>query len=207
MKLCVISDTHGEHNKLSIPYSDVLIHCGDFTNVGKQCEIDRFIKWFDNQPHKHKIVISGNHEKTLCPIRNNNIPDIDWKGIRYLQDTSVTIDDVVFYGSPWCGGDDYIMNNWGFFDESRLNTIPDNVDILITHSPPYGCLDLYGTCNLGSKVLANRIHRMDTKPIAHFFGHIHDSYGILETDYTTYHNCSNMDKNHNISNPVTIFTI
>jgi Icc-related predicted phosphoesterase len=208
MKLVVISDTHENHEAIpSIPMGDVLIHCGDFTNFGGKKEIDQFVDWFNNQPHEHKICIAGNHERTLCPILNTKELNIDFKGIHYLQDSSIVIDDVIFYGTPWIGGEERLMDKWGFFNEGKLNSIPDNVDVLITHSPPYNILDKAGNSNLGSRVLSNRLKKMVIKPIVHFFGHIHDSYGKYMTDYTTYYNCSSMNKNYEISNPPTIFTI
>lgn len=42
MKLVVISDTHGQHDKLTIPECDVLIHCGDFTPDGKYNHVRDF---------------------------------------------------------------------------------------------------------------------------------------------------------------------
>lgn len=47
MKLCIISDTHNKHKRLSkLPYADVIIHCGDMTSMGHSHEIVEFMKWF-----------------------------------------------------------------------------------------------------------------------------------------------------------------
>jgi len=66
--------------------------------------------------------------------------------------------------------------------------IPDDVDILVTHSPPYGILDgipilpktyprslTIGNRHVGSDSLLNRIERV--MPKIHVFGNIHQSYG------------------------------
>ena len=70
MKIIVISDTHGKHkaldNALKNIDGDILIHCGDFTNLGYEHEIQSFINWFTKLDNfKHKFVIAGNHEITL----------------------------------------------------------------------------------------------------------------------------------------------
>lgn len=49
IKICHISDTHGLHQRLTIPKCDILIHSGDITNVGEPREIADFFKWFNRQ--------------------------------------------------------------------------------------------------------------------------------------------------------------
>lgn len=60
-----ISDTHGEHRKLTkyMPSkADILIHAGDFTKFGKQEHIQDFNQWLSTLPYNIKIVVNGNHE-------------------------------------------------------------------------------------------------------------------------------------------------
>jgi hypothetical protein len=45
-----------------IPDGDVLIHAGDFTNYGDVGEVINFNATMGTLPHKHKVVIAGNHE-------------------------------------------------------------------------------------------------------------------------------------------------
>ena len=45
LRCVVISDTHNLHDGLEIPDGDVLIHCGDFTDMGKLHEIEAFNNW------------------------------------------------------------------------------------------------------------------------------------------------------------------
>ena len=35
LRIACISDTHGRHRSITVPPCDVLIHAGDFTNVGE----------------------------------------------------------------------------------------------------------------------------------------------------------------------------
>ncbi|MBV8136093.1 MAG: metallophosphoesterase, partial [Deltaproteobacteria bacterium] len=60
MRIVCISDTHGQHAKLSVPDGDVLIHAGDFMAFGdRPKEIVDFNQWLGKQPHRHKVVIAG----------------------------------------------------------------------------------------------------------------------------------------------------
>jgi len=63
MKIVCMSDSHGEHNKIrDIPDGDVLIYAGDMSEIGEIETIGSFNKWLGELPHRHKIVIAGNHD-------------------------------------------------------------------------------------------------------------------------------------------------
>lgn len=204
MKLVVISDTHGMHEFLTIPIGDVLITCGDFTDCGKYKQIKDFMIWFKSQKHKHKIVVPGNHEIGLCPILNPH--DIGccgklMNGIHYLTDSGVVIDGVKFWGSPWVNGEKSIMEKWGFYDDNQtFDSVPDDVDVLITHNAPYGICD----SGLGSKTLLSTVKRV--LPVLHLFGHIHSGVGVYASEYTQFYNCANLDNDYRLAMaPTTIF--
>ncbi len=58
-----ISDTHGEHEKLSMPEdADMLICAGDYTKFGKKEQLLSFNEWLGKLPYRTKIVVNGNHE-------------------------------------------------------------------------------------------------------------------------------------------------
>ena len=65
--------------------------------------------------------------------------------------------------------------------------IPDNVDVLITHTPPAGILDRsrHGR-QLGCPHLADRVSEL--APAVHCFGHVHASGGVSRQDGTTFVN-------------------
>ena len=47
---------------------DVLLHCGDFTDLGKQKQVEDFNEWIGSfKDFKHKIIIGGNHELSFDP--------------------------------------------------------------------------------------------------------------------------------------------
>ncbi len=62
MRIVCISDTHNLHRKLQIPDGDVLVHAGDFTLFGKQEHLNDFNEWLGTLPHRHKLVVQGNHD-------------------------------------------------------------------------------------------------------------------------------------------------
>lgn len=72
------SDTHAlEKGIQDIPPGDVLIHAGDFTNVGDSRDVRNFNAWLKLLPYQYKIVIAGNHdvsfdEQNYDPVKNRN---------------------------------------------------------------------------------------------------------------------------------------
>ena len=54
-------DTHMQHEKLSMPDGDVLIHSGDFTNHGSLSEVREFAAWLTTLSYKYIIIVPGNH--------------------------------------------------------------------------------------------------------------------------------------------------
>jgi Icc-related predicted phosphoesterase len=201
MRLVFISDTHNQHDQLRLPDGDFLIHAGDFSGRGRPEEVAAFMRWFSQQPHRHKICIAGNHdfmaERDPKAFRAL-IPD----HVVYLEDSGVTLEGLRFWGSP--------ITPW-FFDwafnrhrgaEIRPHwaLIPKDTDILITHGPPYRILDVLAHDGrpVGCLDLLETVTTI--KPKVHVFGHIHEAYGQLEQDGTAYLNASVLDENYVLKN-------
>lgn len=100
MRLVCVSDTHSMHRQMKhpIPDGDVFIHAGDSLGLAKLRELEDFNEWLGELPHKHKIVIAGNHDWCLA---NSNVPLRVLTNAVYLQDSAVEISGVKFWGSPW----------------------------------------------------------------------------------------------------------
>lgn len=75
MEIVCISDTHNRHRELTLRpgilgTGDVLIHSGDFTNLGTLAELRDFVDWFAAVPgFRHKVLVAGNHDICLDPDR------------------------------------------------------------------------------------------------------------------------------------------
>ncbi|WIA43846.1 hypothetical protein OEZ86_010261 [Tetradesmus obliquus] len=60
-----VSDTHCRPLQGQLPHGDILLHAGDFSNTGTLAEVQAFLHWLQQQPHRLKVVIAGNHDVTL----------------------------------------------------------------------------------------------------------------------------------------------
>ncbi|XP_052799897.1 metallophosphoesterase MPPED2-like isoform X2 [Mya arenaria] len=168
IRFVCISDTHAQLERgapLEIPQGDVLIHAGDLTMSGEPREVAIVNKYLGTLPHKHKIVIAGNHDMTFdsefmankhksrfftFDSNDSYQQDLAKYGVKhiqnmlsnctYIEDSMVQIYGINIYGSPWTVG----SGSWGFQRArgsgivSIWNQIPTNTDILITHMPPLG---------------------------------------------------------------------
>lgn len=198
MKVICLSDTHTMHGEAYIPDADILIHCGDFTSIGKVSEVIRFNDWLGSLNHiKHKIVVAGNHD--LLFEESPEVAQSLLTNATYLQDSEVTIDGIRIYGAPWQPRfHDWAFNvNRGADIRRKWDLIPNNLDILVTHGPPMGYLDEVNKNNgdhLGCDELLSAIHR--AKPRYHLFGHIHGGYGTDKIGDTNLINCATCDEKY-----------
>lgn len=235
VRITHISDTHNKHKQLNGKLSggDLLIHSGDFTSIGREHEVEGFIKWFSQQPYKHKVFIAGNHDLTfeseillknksewfdkksysnLNPANGkpqwlevllNELPD----GVTYLENSDIEIDGIKIWGSPFSPSFGY---GWAFNAErgydinSIWSKIPTDTDIVITHSPIYGYCDR--AQNTGQNVgCADLYHKLkEVKPHLHFSGHIHEAYGYKQTDWGyAFNGCSCNLSYEAVNQPIT----
>ncbi|KAI9841005.1 MAG: hypothetical protein M1837_001080 [Sclerophora amabilis] len=180
-----VSDTHD--TKPTLPDGDILLHAGDLSQYGLHDEIQAQLDWLNEQPHKHKIVIAGNHDLILDqsfvgdhPDRDLDRPgksrnDLQWGDVKYLLNNCAELDcgsrTLKVYGSPLtprCG-------NFAFqhdpSDDVWAATVPEDADILLTHGPPALHLDQEKGC----PHLLRELWRVQPKLMV--FGHIHDGRG------------------------------
>jgi len=191
MKLVIISDTHGHHKHLTgkLPSGDVLIHCGDVSGISNEKSVENFSVWFEQQPFEHKICIAGNHDKHMS--------DKWFQTAIYLEDSSTTLDGLVFYGSPWTPTffDWYWMKDRGPDIAERWKRIPANTDVLITHGPPSGLGAMSAARGNGGVIedvgcadLRDAVELV--QPRVHCFGHIHEGFGSVQEDEIFFVNAS-----------------
>lgn len=166
VRLLVLSDTHGfedqlfktNENSQVFPPADILVHCGDWW--GNHNSRDRLDQVMAAQTHiPTKIVVRGNHD----PIHFN----FALSGASYITKPCVMeMNGLVMEIRP--------------FRRSRTiqPLLHPNVDILLTHEPPYGILDLtYRKERVGSIVLRHAVESSPNKPKLWCCGHIHEGRG------------------------------
>jgi len=183
-----ISDLHGHAPILE--GGDLLIVAGDLTGRDEEIEYTKFREWVQKQNYAKKIIIAGNHDGRLyksyqyckneecfkLPVMTRNPFMLD--GCEYLCDSETVYEGLRIWGSPWTP----MFCNWHFMkkrgDEIKAmwDLIPEDTDILITHGPPFGCLDEnYDEEHCGCEMLKLAVERV--KPKLHVFGHIHEQGG------------------------------
>ena len=200
MKVVCLSDTHNFGAEIAVPDGDLLIHAGDGTINGTDAEFTEFALWIRALPHRHKVLIAGNHD-WLFQTRPEAARRM-FDGVHYLQDSSIVIEGLKIYGSPWQPRFfDWAFNlNRGAAMAAKWEAIPEDTDILITHGPPQGILDRTPAGDLaGCEELRKRIDAI--RPGLHVFGHIHLGYGVLESAGTVFVNASNCNEAYEPVNP------
>ncbi len=154
--------------------------------------------------------MAGNHDFPLLHsymLAKRYIQKIP--GTTYLQDTGKVIEGISFYGSPWTS----IFNNWAFmlFPEElkeKWRLIPKDTNVLITHGPPSGILDLAYGKQKGCQELLRTVKYIN--PVFHVFGHIHEGFGVsgyLDDQRTTFINCSICDAKYRPDNEPVVFEL
>lgn len=206
MKVVLISDTHKQLGSVEIPEGDILIHAGDLTGSGSLNQMlpELAILGDLKQRFKHIIVICGNHD--FLGEENPEIMRLlcKDKGLIYLDHEAIEIEGFKIFGSAYTPE----FFDWAFNVPrgeplaKKWAAIPDDTDILVTHGPPNGILDLIPphyyregqSPHVGCEELLKRV--IEVNPKIHVFGHIHHSYGKLEMYGTTFVNASICDEKY-----------
>jgi 3',5'-cyclic AMP phosphodiesterase CpdA len=108
IRVVCISDTHDQTT--AVPDGDLLIHAGDLTNAGTIDDLQRQIDWLDALPHRHKVIVCGNHDSYFDVTARSQADrdsgrSLDLKSIHYLERKSVTLEfagrrRLKVYGAP-----------------------------------------------------------------------------------------------------------
>lgn len=191
MRIVCVADTHLFHHELVIPEGDVFVHAGDMCRGGELSELEACAKWIRGLPHRRKVVVAGNHDWALATDEDRERARELFAGMDYLQDTGIEIDGLRFWGSPW--QPEY--NAWAFnlprgdALREKWALIPEGLDVLVTHGPPFGFGDR--SSSAGREGCADLLARVRVvKPRVHLFGHIHEDGGAWQADGTWIVNCT-----------------
>lgn len=224
-----IADLHGHFPTLE--GGDLLIVAGDLTAHDTLEEHSDVLNWIHKQHYRKKVLVAGNHDNFLQKHPNF----YSRTTINYLCDsgTEFTYYDPLekdgpsdvkrttykIWGSPWtaqfpginpkcCAFTENVGCDTDFWLEEHWQKIPDDIDILVTHGPPYGILDQTKDGILaGSPFLLYRC--TEIKPLIHCFGHIHENGGketlISWKNGTRFINCSHVNEKYEpVNKPVRV---
>jgi 3',5'-cyclic AMP phosphodiesterase CpdA len=168
----ILSDTHGLHGTLPpIPNGDIFIHLGDVAERGNLSHIRSFTEWLSEQPHPHKLLISGNHDRDRKHPNKFSLQEEYRDHATLLQDEIIDVEGLRILGVSW----ETIERNE--FPLLHLLEKDDElpVHLLLTHYRSRGMRKLRK--KLGIDV--------------HLFGHVHRERGVIlaENDHIEI-NCS-----------------
>ena len=232
MKICVVSDLHGNLVQYPSDYwkgiedCEVLFICGDIMPLRIQFDKEYSRDWLKNDfqtwtkslPVNKVFFIGGNHDKYL---RDNNqtmhILFNEFDKVTYLKHELIEYESIQdskvyrIFGTPYCKQ----FGNWPFMIpddklKEKYSEIPENVDIFISHDAPdvqnLGFIEegKYAGQNAGSKLLAEAL--LLKKPKYAFNGHIHSGdHNLFEYNKTRWANCNILDEYYQIKyNPLII---
>ncbi len=195
ISITAISDLHGFFPEL--PGGDLLIVAGDLTARGTYKEYLEFFKWLQSQEYRKKVFIYGNHD-------NLAVSQFDWGDLEtdYLCDSGTEFEWFETEDTKWGpknlpGCRNIKLKIWGCPHsltfpglnpkcaaftgteddlKKRYDLIPNDIDILISHTPFLHMLDQNKDgYHCGSMALREAVDRI--KPRLFICGHIHEQGG------------------------------
>lgn len=187
MRVAAVADLHGHYPE--IPECDLLLVAGDFGSLGKVED------WLRVTPADRVVACAGNHD-FVAETHPGAVASLPWT---YLQDAAIDVDGLTVYGSPWTSP----FFDWAFMlPEDKLAEkwalIPEDTNILLTHSPPHGLGDLVPHAHeddphRGSASLRAVVEQLPALKL-HVFGHIHEGHGRGDLPQgAVWANCSLVD--------------
>ncbi len=232
MRIVALSDQHGYLPE--IQPCNLLIVAGDVCPDGvgpslaehhpakQKAWFDHHVRpWLATSPAAHKVLTWGNHDwcGQACSFEGDSPAAASSTALQILVDdvTSVPSDgaagrSISIWATPWSNP----FMNWAFM-KSRAEladvyaAIPDGVDILVSHQPPYGYGDRYDHVgsreveHLGSRELLAAIERV--RPRLVICGHLHGGHGCFEYDGIPIYNVSVVNDQYRLVRSPTVIDI
>ena len=221
MNIYAVSDLHGNLTGLDPHDADIVVIAGDVApmkgwgiwHINDQVKWvnQKFAAWCEKYPKAEFVVIPGNHDLFA---QRDDVPTklMLPRNVHFVVDGVVEVKGVRIAGSPWIPP---ISGRWAFEtnDEADLarhfKWIPEGVDILVTHTPPFvegWNVDVSlqtQSPHFGSRALAAAIAR--AKPKLVFCGHIHTGdhrvHELVHADglITKIYNVSRLDEDYAVA--------
>jgi len=153
LKICALSDLHGYLPEITEP-ADIMLLAGDviplkiqFNKPASKTWLEtEFAYWIKGLPVDKVYMVAGNHDAYFEGINQMQLAAFkqacDFKLIYLKNDWIIHRHEgysIKIFGTPYC----HIFGNWPFmrtdeYMEEKFKAIPDEVDIIISHDPPYG---------------------------------------------------------------------
>jgi Icc-related predicted phosphoesterase len=210
IKIACISDSHNQHRSIEIPKCDVLIHAGDYSYTGDFQSLWEINQWFGKLKKdgvcSEVVTVCGNHDFLF--EKNPTLARSIMTNCIYLQDEPLEFMGYRWYGSPRTP----FFNSWAFNEQRGAEIkkwwakIPENTQILVTHGPPFGILDVnteepyhkhLGPEHLGCEELRKRVDQLKDLRL-HCMGHIHSSHGEEVIDGVKFVNASVLNESYKV---------
>lgn len=210
LKVAAISDLHGYFPEMTEP-ADILLIVGDISPLEIQFNKPKmkiwieteFAYWVKSLPVERVFLVAGNHDAYFESISQGNILSMLQacgkltylrNEVGYYYDTNAQLWTI--FGTPYC----HIFGNWPFmrteeYMVEKFQSIPDKVDIIMSHDPPYSMGDVDVILDapqhrsqrmfqhLGNIPLMERVEKVDYKLLV--CGHIHGGDHELNKEYKT----------------------
>ena len=233
MEVIALSDLHGTLPEIKDP-AEIMLIAGDIIPLyiqfnkplSKKWFLGTFAEWINSLPVEKVFMVAGNHDAFLQDasksfflelyiatkyklqyLRNETAEYIDKEGISWK-----------IFGTPYC----HFFGNWPFMRsdevlEEKFKEIPEDVDIIITHDPPYNAgyadcvLDKPFPSSIGPEHLGNyplRKKLEKTKFLLCVTGHIHSGdHRIVDFLSGKVVNVSINDENYKNTYPILYTTL
>lgn len=229
MRIVALSDQHGFLPEVAP--CELLIVAGDVCpdlGAPSASEIDSAPQkdWFDAHarpwltmaPAAHKVLTWGNHDWCGQAFRfNADAPSVAaMAALQIVVDAQTSIPAgrraISVWATPWSRR----FMKWAFMKSPAELTevyaaIPEGIDILVSHQPPYGYGDSVidrrtgDIVHLGSPELLTAIERV--RPRLVICGHIHSGYGQFTHGPTTIYNVSVVNDEYCLVRPARVIDI
>lgn len=220
MRIVALSDQHGYMPE--VPACDLLLVAGDicpdrFRDGVAMSRPDVQAVWFNRMirpwiaaaPATHRILTWGNHDfcGQACDFGSDAPSRAASTALQIVVDERTTVPapsggEVSIWATPWST----LFMDWAFMkppDElARIYAgIPEGIDILVSHQPPYGYGDHVvsedgATHHVGSPDLLAAIERV--RPRLVVCGHIHRGHGRYEHQGIPIYNVSVVDERYRL---------
>jgi hypothetical protein len=208
VRVVAVSDLHGQLP--TIPSCDLLLLAGDLCPIDDHADDAQqtflegpFADWLEQAPAGAIVGVAGNHD-LIAELEPALLAGLPWS---YLVDDETEAAGLRIWGSPFA----VTYGDWAFMEseaelERRFAAIPDGLDVLLVHGPPFGVLDhAVRGADAGSHALRRAVLR--ARPAVAVFGHIHEGYGEDRLGETRCLNVSLMDVRYAVRHAPTVFEL